>query len=838
MPTPDFLCARVRNGTNMLTGVLTGGTIFEQFGQDLGGVDTVMSGERHYVNCLVRFTGRWWCVSRGRIYVFNTDTRRWTLSLEPQGQALANDQKPRNDSNFYGVHSGLFIANTATSGRALYFGYANNNFPYNMVFWRFDPTNTDTTGRDGRPDGRWDIVNGAASYSNPYQFAVLRFHRGTVYARTWLASQTGQQSSHTLSGGVSNDNKASNPTRFLAHSTFFSLDDRIFTISPNPVQTSGFVQDHNVEELIGATWSDRNADGWNHNFVAHLHGLVNQNSGAALGVLRLGDAVYIFGGGNNLTTTANDSGLLVIKLTIPVPGGPTVFADVTDPVIPAAYRPQPGSGAVINGTNGGAREVYVTAFVDDQTDPANPVGYVLFSPNDSGQSSPLASTFFQFNGDSTPMTLLAAPPTNGAYAYPDCPYGVGAYLEAPPTSTPLLEGYLEGTGEKAIGGARLRYRLAGDPLLLEFVDNDIRLRHGVVSSGPFVIGEDVTGAVSTQVGVVTAVNANDVEVTYLPPDDSTADGFSHGEIITGGTSGATAVLNIEHTPVWSGGPFTVAEVIELGEGGSDRSTVVAVNADNLEVSQITTSVSSNTDGKEIVGVSSATRARLRLFGAVSGRFELRETVTGGMSGATAVIDRINSSSIQLGSVRDGPFQAGETITGDTSGASRVLSTIVSTGTVNNGPFQVGETVTQAVSGATGVVTRTREDWNGYGSYLALTSITGAFVTAQEITGGTSSATTTSSSGELDGLGGGATHTVRFRFHFGSGPTGIGTPDSPGGICTLVAASATGNSSVVNGNDVENVTADNRTLYGVLWDFEADGVNSALTIRVKVEAVRI
>ena len=836
MAAPDFLCARVRDGTNMLTGAMLGGSIFEQFGQDLAGDDSPMAGKKHHVSSVIRFAGRWWCVSRSRIYVYNVDTRRWQLSLEPQGiPSLSNAQGPYVDGNFYGTYSGLFVANAGTNNRALYYGYVNRSFPYNHVFWRFDPTTPNIGQRDGRPYGRWFVTNGAQQTSGPEMFAVQRFHRGVAYSRNWLAGQTGDATHTALDGGVSNLDTATNPIRSYCHPTFFSLDDRMFVIAPSFSNTVA-VQGHNVEELIGGVWSDRNADGWAHDFVGFFHGGVNEQGGAALGVLRLGDAVFVFGGGNNIGTTTTDSGLLAIKLTIPTPGGPLVFDDVTDPVIPAAYRPQVGGG-LIGGGNGGARESYVVGFVDDETDPANPTGYVSFSGNDAGQGSPGNTTLFQFNGELAAMTKLVDPQGTAAFSYPDAPYGMGQYLHAPPTAQPLLEAYLEGPGDPGVNGVRLRYRLAGDPLLLEFVDNDLRLRHGVVSSGPFVVGETVTGATSLQVGVVTVVNANDIEITYLPPEDSSSEGFRLGEIITGGTSGATAITNVEHWPAWSGGPFTPTADVTLGFGGSLRGVIVTVNADNFTVTQVAADFGSEMEGKNIIGEFGAL-AQTRQHGAASGRFEERETVTGGTSGATGVIDRAHSSSVQLGDVT-GAFQSGETITGSTSGTTRVLSTILSHGLVNNGPFEVGETVTGGTSGATGVVTRAREDWNGYGTYIALTSIaTGPFVSGEVMTGGTSGATATTSTGELVGLGGGATHTVRFRYHLGAGPTGVGTPNSAGGICTLIAGSATGGSSIVNGNDVENVTADNRTVYAAEWDFVTDGITKAQVIKVKAEAVRI
>ena len=825
MAVPDFLCARARLN-NTQGGTMLGGAIFEQIGQDLGSHDATMAGQILYASSICRFAGRWWMVGRSKIYVYNPDYGRWDTHLTPNGMNLATTDEPYNGvNNQYDTHSGLYIANSSSSNRALIYCYVSDA-TFRSVFWQLDPT-----GNGG--EGTWSRLKGAGSMSQPNQVSRLYFYKGVAYGRAFMNNQSGAdvrlQLGQTVTGTAS--------VNSFPHSTHFSLDDRLFQMAPRGSTTgSGSANTESIEELISGSWHQRfdpqlPAPGsWVHNFLTDGNGQANRNFAGCLGVLRLGDAAYVFGGGNDINTTKGDGGLMCLKLTIPTPGGPVVKTDITDPVIPAALRPNDA------GTPFDPYGAVFHCFVDDQTDPANPVGYVVYS-DQLMFSNVGGSTLYQFNGELAEMTIPAVVAGDSRFAYPDAFEGAGAYLGAPPTSEPLLEGYLQGTGKKSTTGVRLQYKVAGDPLLLEFADNDLRLKHGVATGGPFVVGETITGAISLEVGIVTVVNAQDVEVAYLPPPPPNgADiGFHGGEILTGGTSGATAILNISHTPAFVGSVFQVGEVIELADLGSDRSTVVAVNAEDLEVSQIATSVTSE-NGPPIRGVTSNTHAYLRPHVPVQGRWAMGELVTGGTSGATAVVTKVNTSSLQLGSVT-GTFQAGETVTGFDSGATRVVSTVVKTG-VFSGTFQIGETVTQAVSGATGVVTRAREAWNGYDTYLALTSITGTFVTSQVITGGTSGATATSTTGELVGLGGGDSHTVRFRYHLGAGPTGKGTPSSPGGICTLVPSSATGRSSSLNVNDVENVTADNTTLYGVEWDFVADGVPGAAIINVKVETVRL
>lgn len=818
---PDFLVMRTRHNDPALAGVMRGGTIFEQIGQDLNGCDASLAGNLYFVNGFVRFAGRWWCQSRSRVYYYDVDMKRWVISLDANGHGLSAIQQPYSASS-YGYFSGLFIANTATNDRAMYYCYSGGTSTWAQQYWRYDPTLDRMSGIQGA----WNRTQNPGGYSVAHTRAQHAFFHGLSFGRSWNASQSGATGRHDLGGTIINSPVAS-PSRNLCHSSIFSLDDRVFLIGPNIGNSSGFANVNNVEEFALGAWNHRDQDGWTHNFNGDTDGITGRDGPNALGILRLGDAAYIFGGGNNLSTATADSGLLCIKITIPTPGGATVKTDLTDPVIPASLRP------LIGGSSLGATALHcvIAGFVDDQTDPENPVGYVIWSPQPMlGNVQP--STLFRFNGEGVPMTQIGVIQGDSRFAYPDAPTGSGAYFYAPPSSNPLLDGYLQSVGEAGSLGVKLNYRLAGDPMLLECVDNDVRLTHGVVTAGPFVVGELVTSTADGATGTVTAVNANDVVVSPNYVDGQP--GFRGADVITGGTSGASAILNVPYDPPEAGGPFQVAEVITLTRQITARTaTVVTVNPTDLEVSAPT----ARFDYGTVIGGTSGTRAPFQHKAEhAAGRFVLGETVTGGTSGATGEIDRINDTSVELGAT-SGTFQAGETITGGTSGATRVLSSFLLLGLVNNGPIQIGETITGGTSGATGVVTRARENWNGYGTYVAYSVTSGAFVSGEVVTGGTSGATATTLSVPAPSLRGQPIHTVRFRYHKGSGPTGIGTPNSAGGICTLVPGSALGNSSVVAGNDINNVTADRRTVYSVEWDFLSDGVLQTQISDVKVEAVR-
>ena len=69
-----------------------------------------------------------------------------------------------------------------------------------------------------------------------------------------------------------------------------------------------------------------------------------------------------------------------------------------------------------------------------------------------------------------------------------------------------------------------------------------------------------------------------------------------------------------------------------------------------------------------------TGSTLKLTANLANNFQKGETITGGTSGATALVDGADDTAqfIQLEQVKSGTFQGGETITGDRSGATATL----------------------------------------------------------------------------------------------------------------------------------------------------------------------
>ena len=96
-----------------------------------------------------------------------------------------------------------------------------------------------------------------------------------------------------------------------------------------------------------------------------------------------------------------------------------------------------------------------------------------------------------------------------------------------------------------------------------------------------------------------------------------------------------------------------------------------------------------------------TNSELLFASDATGTFVVDETITGGTSGATAVIKTITSNSrIRYNALGDSnvPFQAGETVTGGTSAATGVIdgSNGIVKGNIENGYISIPDLVTNVV----------------------------------------------------------------------------------------------------------------------------------------------
>lgn len=163
------------------------------------------------------------------------------------------------------------------------------------------------------------------------------------------------------------------------------------------------------------------------------------------------------------------------------------------------------------------------------------------------------------------------------------------------------------------------------------------------ASGPFTVGETITGGSSGATGVVLTYVAGLISYT---PGVGRLDVL---ETITGGTSGNTAVVQSL--------PFVVFQLT------TPTTIVECVYDDDITGRQFSPSV-----GFYTPYICTTTT--------VVGTFTAGETITGGTSGATAQIKTIGiGGSVLEWSLYTGQFQIGETVTGGTSGATAVIFSI-------------------------------------------------------------------------------------------------------------------------------------------------------------------
>ena len=210
----------------------------------------------------------------------------------------------------------------------------------------------------------------------------------------------------------------------------------------------------------------------------------------------------------------------------------------------------------------------------------------------------------------------------------------------------------------AVGGGGGAAIFTGDPMgahthgintnsenIFQSLDLHIRM---VGATGNFTIGEVITGSTSAATATLTFVNVNPAgELGYT----LAAGVFTVNETITGGTSGVTATVISAPYRIYP--PLGIPIMLESAsstaiDGLSYYGTVDEANPD--------CTVSINT---------------------IVGSFSNFEIITGGTSGATAIINFAGTGALRCTVYSYGPaglgFSVGETITGGTSAATAIVS---------------------------------------------------------------------------------------------------------------------------------------------------------------------
>jgi hypothetical protein len=532
MAAPNLLVVDAKGGGTARVYMLRGGLFAEAIGGSLSGGKIDTGGTLAYLrNAAVRFRGRLYCTLGGIVYRYNEDTNVWDVDLDFRpGSPWSRDIK--SDATQNARHSGLHV-------------YAVGTNQY-MAVWYYDQFNVISVNyTDGR--GQWFVSAAPSGVSACIPDSSFDYN-GNLYMRSSPDQGTNTCVYMTPGGSVIAQNSLQNNRK---HGCFFLLDDRLFYIAPW-WGGSGFLSNF-VEELVLGSW------------VARLTGSVpfGTDGEGNCDSMKIGDEVFVFGPYDS--AGGNADGLACHRMYVGAPGGAIQTQDVSNPVVPAVIR---HGGATI----GDVSAYRCWCFVDNETTPGSPVGYVMFQSGDASE----AVTLFQFNGAAAEMSVVGTPAADGDFGFGSNPFGGGHTLNGKAGSTPLVTGKIK-RSDQGTQGLKFQYEVYGDPT---------RLDHGAVAGGPFEEGETIQGGTSLATATMDLVGSTGL---YVKLEDVQGGPFQPGEVITqtsGAATGATATLEhvLAHGAV-SGGPFEVGESI-LGSISLATAVITEVDVGLIKVDTV------------------------------------------------------------------------------------------------------------------------------------------------------------------------------------------------------------------------------------------------------------
>ena len=285
------------------------------------------------------------------------------------------------------------------------------------------------------------------------------------------------------------------------------------------------------------------------------------------------------------------------------------------------------------------------------------------------------------------------------------------------------------------GAVASHYDPAGG--VASFANNTIILP----AASDFVVGDVLTGTVA---GPILSINTTTGEVVV----DVVAPGYVVGETVTGATAGTAIVgsttveADITFDPavqymtlstqstyvtllVGEAATFNVGDVIIGGTSGV-TGTITVVDTAN-DIITVATAGSTFTPGETITGGTGTGTVQLSVVGVNA--YAVGDTVTGATSGATGLVQYIDTVNhvMHVGSAI--AFTVGEAIVGGSVAGG--FGTVGNTSASAAANFVLGDTVTGVTSTATGVVSAI----NGATNTITVTGVTGVFAVAETVNGG-------------------------------------------------------------------------------------------------------
>ncbi len=541
---------------------LDGGLFLTQIGPDIltGGYDLSQVGTEKAYGGVVRFRGQLFvvsmsAVSTAAVRVFDEGgTNTWIIGPTAKGA--------RGHTMSTGVVGGFGkweIVQTPTQEYLCLWYNTGGTVPRCL---RYDP--------DNGVNGTWtEHVSSGGVTGSPDTFV----HNGIVYATFQNGTSASNNHSFDPVSGLAAQLVANQVANREA-TTYFTLYDRLFRFAHRISNGSGFFE----EFSLGA---------WDLPPGSPTHVLTGGNGDCTQVAFPISPTKVLIIGPSSTPGLPN-AGLSAMLVTT-VGDSPTAglaVSDVTTPVIPSGLRPPTGVGV--------PESYRLFGIVDTTTTPGTPTFWLYFHPDGVGIAT--LGTLFQVTDELTELVDFGPTASDSDFSYPAQNfYGGGHIQDGIDGSTRLVSvsprGYASDTT-----GLRVSCSAHGDPVVLAYhnklgaafsagqtisggtslatativgdgaaeglylrdvvgtfqedetitasgggtADLNAVLAHGAVAGGPFQVGEVVSSS-GTGVGTVTHLGLGG-SGEQLVKVEVTAGVFLDTEVITGGTSGATATL--------------------------------------------------------------------------------------------------------------------------------------------------------------------------------------------------------------------------------------------------------------------------------------------------------
>lgn len=283
-------------------------------------------------------------------------------------------------------------------------------------------------------------------------------------------------------------------------------DDRLFCLTPGPVNAGFSGSDWELYEFVGGNFT-LNTSVTNTNDLGAI-GAARQGQPSLFQDPSTGRLIAICNGSNNGTTTG--TGSRAFELT--PSGAAFTVNEITDPVIPAGFRPG------VRGNSGDHAEDRWLCYVSNDDTPASPEVFLFFA---IGPAPGTGFTTYTWNGVGSVITSLAAGP-NTNYAMPHQKFGGGGRVNRASANQCTIE-----LATPVSGAYRISYRVYGT-----VATQSVRLYYDLDQDTPSTqatISAQTGGSGISGGNTVTGITGDDGTTLFTLDWDLVTDGVSNGD---------------------------------------------------------------------------------------------------------------------------------------------------------------------------------------------------------------------------------------------------------------------------------------------------------------------